>query len=296
MEKITKELDKPDSSGVSPAGPMTPPAKDRAYKGVGQAQGNIGNDARQERKQSKSSGRAPAWDERLALGANFSTQVAESFRVLRARILHPHDGRQVSKTVMVTSVLPQEGKSFVSANLAIALAQGVDQRCLLVDCDLRLPSVSRLFGVPQDQGLADYLLKRRDLADLLQRTSLEKLTLLPSGMPPPNPAELLGSRRMQHLVAELRARYPDRFVVFDTPPHLVASEAAVLSKLIDGIVLVVRHGVSGRLSIQRTVEELGREKIIGVIFNGYESNVISSRLLYRDETFYGDYYRKSARV
>lgn len=290
MEKIAKELDKADSSGAFPSGSVQPQAKDTVEKGSGHTLERIGNDAGQGRRKSKS-GRAPAWDERLALGANFSTQVAESFRVLRSRILHPHDGRQVCKTVMITSVLPQEGKSFVSANLAIAMAQGVDQRCLLVDCDLRLPSVSRLFGIPQDQGLADYLLKRRELGDLFQRTSLEKLMILPSGMPPPNPAELLGSKRMEDLITELRARYPDRFVLFDTPPHMVASETAVLSKLIDGVVLVVRHGGSGNLSIQKTAEDLGREKIIGVIFNGYESNVISSRLLYRDEYFYGDYYR-----
>lgn len=294
MEKISKELNKADSPGASPA---APPQSLREKGPVANAaspdQEKIKSDAKARR--TKSSGRAPAWDERLVLGANFSTQVAESFRVLRARILHPHDGRAVCRTVMVTSVLPQEGKSFISANLAISLAQGVDQHALLVDCDLRLPSVSRLFGISHEQGLADYLLDKSDLAQLLRKTTLEKLTILPSGLPPPNPAELLGSKRMHDLVAELRNRYPDRFVVFDTPPHMVASEAGVLAKLIDGVVLVVRHGVSGKLSIQKTVEEIGRERIIGLIFNGHESNMISSRLLYRDETFYGDYYRPRAR-
>jgi exopolysaccharide/PEP-CTERM locus tyrosine autokinase len=241
-------------------------------------------------------GRAPAWDERLVLGASFSNQVAESFRVLRARILHPHDGRPACRTVMVTSLLPREGKSFVSANLAIALAQGVDHHSLLVECDLRLPSVSRLFGISHEQGLADYLLQRRSIPELLQKTSLDKLTVLPSGMPPANPAELLASIRMQGLVAELAERYPDRVVVFDTPPYQIVSESAVLADLVDGVVLVVRHGVSSKLSILKMVEEIGRDKIIGLIFNGHENNVISSRLLYRDQTFYGDYYRQSGRV
>ncbi|OGR19510.1 MAG: hypothetical protein A2X81_03375 [Desulfobacterales bacterium GWB2_56_26] len=298
MEKITKELDKPDSPGASPVAPMVPPAKDPAEKSGGLRQDGIKNDARQARKlPARSPGRSPAWDERLVLGANFSNQVSESFRVLRSRILHPHDGRPMCRTVMVTSVLPQEGKSFVSANLAIALAQGVDHHSLLVECDLRLPSVSRLFGISHEQGLADYLLNRSEIPSLIRQTSLEKLTILPSGLPPPNPAELLGSMRMQSLVTELSARYSDRIVVFDTPPYQVVSESAVLAKLIDGVVLVVRHGVSGKLSIQKTVEEIGREKIIGLIFNGHESNIISSRLLYRDETFYGDYYRpKGSRV
>lgn len=291
MEKITKELERADSPGASPVAPMAPP-KNPAERGVGLRQDGIKNEARQGWKvPARSAVRSPAWDERLVLGANFSHQVAESFRVLRSRILHPHDGRPVCRTVMVTSVLPQEGKSFVSANLAIALAKGVDHHALLVECDLRLPSVSRLFGISHEQGLTDYLLNRSEIPSLLRPTTLEKLTILPSGLPPPNPAELLGSMRMRSLVAELAARYADRIVVFDTPPYQVVSESAVLANLVDGVVLVVRHGIAGKLSIQKTVEEIGREKIIGLIFNGHESNVISSRLLYRDETFYGDYYR-----
>lgn len=289
MEKMSKELNRVDSPGASPVVPLVVPQDPARTGGEGRRDGVRGEVRR--KVATRPPVRFPAWDERLVLGANFSNQVAESFRVLRSRILHPHDGRPVCKTVMVTSVLPQEGKSFVSANLAIALAQGVDHHCLLVECDLRLPSVSRLFGISHEQGLSEYLLNRGELPSLIRPTSLEKLTILPSGLPPSNPAELLGSIRMQSLVAELSRRYADRIVVFDTPPYQVVSESAVLARLVDGVVLVVRHGVAGKLSIQKTVEEIGRDKIIGLIFNGYESNVISSRLLYRDETFYGDYYR-----
>lgn len=236
--------------------------------------------------------RSAKWDERLVLGASFSSQVAESFRVLRSRILHPQDGGAVCRTIMVTSVLPQEGKSFVSANLGIALAQGVDQYALLVDCDLRLPSLAGLFGISGDHGLADYLQNKGEIPALIQKTSVEKLSILASGVPPFNPAELLGSIRMQSLVAELSSRYPDRFVIFDTPPFQVASEAAVLSQVVDGVVLVVRHGVSSRLLLQKAVEDIGRNKIIGLIFNGYESNFVSARMLYKSNAYYGDYYRR----
>ena len=88
------------------------------------------------------------WDERLSKVTSFSNKVAESFRVLRSKILLPQDGRPAPKTIMVTSALPREGKSFVTANLGIALAQGVDQHALLVDCDLRSPSLAQLFGIP----------------------------------------------------------------------------------------------------------------------------------------------------
>ena len=111
---------------------------------------------------------------------NVSNRITEEFRVLRSKILVPQDGRPVPKSIMVTSALPSEGKSFISANLGISLAHGVDQHSLLVDCDLRFPSVARLFGVPSEKsGLADYLQDRSELPGLIRKTSVEKLSILP---------------------------------------------------------------------------------------------------------------------
>ncbi|MCP4338404.1 MAG: polysaccharide biosynthesis tyrosine autokinase [Desulfobulbaceae bacterium] len=236
------------------------------------------------------------WDERLTKVASFSSKTAESFRVLRSKILLPQDGRPAPKTIMVTSALPREGKSFVSANLGIALAQGVDEHSLLVDCDLRVPSLAKLFGVPCERGLVDYLQGRGDVSDLLQKTSMEKLSILASGLPPANPAELLGSARMENLVAELAGRYPDRYVIFDTPPFEVASESKVLAQAVDGVVLVVRQGVSARTLIEKIISEIGRDKIIGVIFNGRKSNFISNRLVSKNHYYDGYYYSKEGRV
>ncbi len=191
---------------------------------------------------------------------------------------------------MVTSALPREGKSFVSANLGIALAQGVDQHSLVVDCDLRVPSLAQLFGVPSERGLVDYLQERADLSSLLRKTSMEKLSILASGVPPANPAELLGSERMHNLVEELASRYPDRYVIFDTPPLEVASETKVLSQAVDGVVLVVRQGISSRTLIEKFISDIGKEKIIGVIFNGHKSNFISTRLVDKSHYYYGNYY------
>jgi protein-tyrosine kinase len=231
------------------------------------------------------------WDERLLRAVNFSGQISESFRVLRSKILMPLDGRQTPKTIMVTSVRPREGKTFVTANLGIALAQCVDQYSLLVDCDLRLPSLAKLFGVPDDKGLADYLRNKAEMVDLIRKTSMEKLSILASGIPPANPAELLGSARMHGLVGELSSRYPDRFVIFDSPPLQVASESMVLAQVVDGVVLVVRYGVSTRSLVEKAIEEIGRQKIIGMIFNGHKENFITSRFINKNYLYYEDYYR-----
>ena len=236
-------------------------------------------------------GSAP-WEDRLTRAVNFSPAVSEAFRVLRAKILVPPDGRPSPRTILVTSVLPQEGKSFVSANLGVALAQGIDQHALLVDCDLRLPTLSGLLGIEGSGGLSDYLKNTEELPALIRKTSMDKLSILPSGVPPVNPAELLGSTRMNNLVAELSHRYPDRFVVFDCPPLLVASESMTLSQVVDGVVLVVRQGVTSKILLQQAIADIGKERILGVVFNGHRSNPITSRILGR--AYYGNYYRRAS--
>jgi exopolysaccharide/PEP-CTERM locus tyrosine autokinase len=235
---------------------------------------------------------AGSWDERLTEVMGFSHEAAESFRILRSRILHPDDESKIYKTIVVTSTAPKEGKSFVSANLGITLAQGVDQRSLLVDCDLRRPTLARLFGLPQQRGLADFLQNNTDLADLIQKTSIDKLTILPSGRPPVNPSELLGSARMHELVRELAERYDDRIIIFDSPPILAASETIVLSQKVDGVVLVVRQGASSRNQVKKIVELIGKEQIIGVVFNGYTRSALEAKML-GQYSYYGSYYSDS---
>lgn len=250
---------------------------------------HLGSDEKRGEQKGVSAG---AWDERLTKVTGFSSEIAESFRVLRSKILHPAGGKPVPRTIMVTSVLPQEGKSFVTANLGIALGKGVDQHSLLVDCDLRLPSLAKLLGVSNKEGLVDYLQKQQDLSLLIKKTSVDKLSILPSGHPPVNPSELLGSVRMHDMVDELSARYPDRFVIFDTPPLQVASESIVLSQVVDAVVLVVRHGVAGLPLVERVISDIGKHKIIGVIFNGHKTNYFTSRFVDKQQNYYGGYYQK----
>ncbi len=234
---------------------------------------------------------AGAWDERLSNVTHSSTGVAESIRILRTRILYPQDGRKPPQTIMITSSAPQEGKSFVSANLAVTMARGLDQYSLLVDCDLRRPSLAGMFGLSSicRRGLSDYLKEDYDLAELIHKTSVEKLSILASGEPPVNPAELLSSERMAKMVAELSSRYKDRFIIFDTPPYQVASESNVLAKEVDGVVLVVGYGKSDKSQVKNMVELIGAEKIIGVVFNGMRNSYIHKKVFASYES-YGGYY------
>lgn len=231
------------------------------------------------------------WDERLLQATGFSNLISESFRLLRSKLLKPPDGRPVPKSIMVTSALPQEGKSFIAANLAISLAHGVDQHCLLVDCDLRLPSLAKSLGVENHVGLVDYLRGEANLSSLIQKTAVDKLSIVASGIAPANPSELLGSSRMQDLVEELSARYPDRIVIFDSPPVNVASESIVLGQVVDGVVLVVRHGKAGKMLLHKVISDIGRDKIVGVVFNGQKQSLLASKLFYGQQSYYGGYYK-----
>ena len=228
------------------------------------------------------------WDERLFKAVNDNIYVPEIFKTLRLRMLYPGKDRQPPKTVMIASVVPDEGKSFVTANLGISLAQGMDQHSLLVDCDLRQPTLASLFGLEFTSGLVDYLSEKGDISDLIEKTSINKLSLLASGKPPQNPAELLSSGRMKRLVDELADRYDDRIIIFDTPPASVASESLVLAQQVDAIVLVVREGSARREDIQKVVSVLGSEKIIGIVFNGQTTNFLEKPLMYYAKGYYAN--------
>ncbi|WP_136807981.1 polysaccharide biosynthesis tyrosine autokinase [Desulfosediminicola flagellatus] len=231
------------------------------------------------------------WDERIDMVSNRSSQASEAFRVLRSRIMFPENGISRPKTIMVASSAPEEGKSFVSINLAVAIARGLDQYSLLVDCDLRRPSILRLLGMEGtvSDGLTEYLREESDLPALIHKTAVEKLSFMGSGTIPANPAELLSSGRMSRLVNELSGRYTDRFIIFDSPPFQVASEAIVLSKKVDGVVIVVGSGKSDRTKIKTMVENIGPDKVIGVVFNSHKEGYFAKKL-FNPYGGYGHYY------
>ena len=194
---------------------------------------------------------------------------AEIFKVLRNNILFPKDGSP-PPSIMVTSAMPEDGKSFIAANLAISIAMGIEDHVLLMDCDMRRSNIHRKFGYDDNvPGLSEYLSKDIPLHSLLKKTPVEKLTILPGGRIPDNPSELISSQRMKDLLHESINRYKDRFIILDTPPPRLTAETTALAKYVDGILIVIRSGVTKKSSVEALVETLGRDKIIGVVLNGY---------------------------
>jgi protein-tyrosine kinase len=194
---------------------------------------------------------------------------AEIFKMLRNNILFPKDGVP-PPSIMITSATPGDGKSFIAANLAVSIAQGIEEHVLLMDCDMRRSSIHRKFGFSDNvQGLSEYLSKNMPLPSLLKKTIVEKLSILPGGQTPNNPAELLSSQRMKDLLDETKSRYKDRFIIVDSPPPQLTAETTALAKYIDGILIVVRSGKTPRNLVESLIEKLGREKIIGVVLNAY---------------------------
>lgn len=203
---------------------------------------------------------------------------AEQFRKLRTFFLK-RKSSEFPKTIIVTSATSSEGKSFVAANFAIGIAHDFHSHALLVDCDLRNPTLGHWFGLENGKGLSDYLTGSVNISELIMKTEVERLTLLPGGKAQDNPAELIGSKKMEALVHELKSRYHDRYVIFDTTPLLSTSESEVLAKMVDEILIVVRAGVTPRETLKQAIASLEKKKILGFVLNDLEfkSSGLSSR-------------------
>jgi non-specific protein-tyrosine kinase len=195
-----------------------------------------------------------------------SSAAAEAYRTLRTNLLFSSLDRPLH-TILITSSAPNEGKSTTLANLAVTMAEA-EQRVLIVDCDLRRPSLHTLFGLPNEHGLTSSMLEQAESALPIQATSVPGLRLLPSGPLPPRPADLLGSRRMGALLERLR-READ-IVLFDTPPVGAVTDAAVLAPQMDGVLLVLHAGQTRRDRAREARQILDKVKanIVGVVLNG----------------------------
>jgi protein-tyrosine kinase len=218
---------------------------------------------------------------------------AELFRVLRARILFPVSGKP-PKSILVTSAVPGDGKSFVASNLAVNLAQNIDETVLLVDCDLRKPVIHKNFGFNSVKGLSEHLTNNTKVDHLFLKTVVDKLTLLPAGKPPANPSEILSSAKMADLVKELKSRYDDRYLIIDTPPPLIAPETSAIAKLVDGIIVVIKCGSTPLDLFEEMISNLGKRKIIGAVFNQYDMPSSSYYGYGKYRKYYKKYYKKSS--
>jgi len=216
---------------------------------------------------------------------------SEMFKILRGNILHPVKNTTPPKSILITSTLPGEGKSFVSANLAVSIAQNINEHVLLMDCDVRRPSIHTIFGLGDTPGLTEYLNKKVLLTDVLLKTDVKKLTILPGGDPPQNPAELLSSQEMATLISEVKERYKDRYIIIDSPPPQLTAETSAIARQVDGVILVVKSGRTPREMVNELVESIGREKILGVVMNWFDLRS-SSYYGYGKYSKYGQYKHK----
>jgi polysaccharide biosynthesis transport protein len=208
-----------------------------------------------------------------------SSILAEAFRNLRTSVVYATPDRP-PKTMLVTSLQQQDGKTSVSTNCAITLAQLGMGDVLLVDADMRHPDLHGIFGVPQAPGLSDLLVGGVEVTAVIRPTRVPGLFVIPAGPIPTNPTELLFSPRFTQALAALGERFAH--IVIDTPPMLGVSDTLVLAPRVEGVILVVRHGHTGRDAAQRAVQMLGsvRAQVLGVVLNHADARTTTAGYQY----------------
>lgn len=218
-------------------------------------------------------------------GDQHHSVLAEAFRSLRTSVLLS-TADQPPRTLLVSSSQPGEGKTTISANLAISLAQ-LGRRVLLIDGDMRRPSVRKVFETPNGLGLVSYLTGQQDWRLEARPVGIENLDVLPCGPVPPNPAELLSSERMRTLLEEAKAEY--QFVLVDSPPLLNVADSRILATMVEGVVLVVKGGTTPRELAQRAqtyARDVGAN-LIGVVLNNLDVRSGDDYYRYYHYEYYG---------
>ncbi|HEY0490691.1 MAG TPA: XrtA-associated tyrosine autokinase [Telluria sp.] len=209
----------------------------------------------------------------LVTAAGGRTPLVEDFRIIKRPLLkrafaEAAPGARPANLIMITSSLPGEGKTFCAINLAMSIAMELDHTVLLIDADVARPSVLSTLGLPAERGLMDVLLDDKlDVADVMLRTNVDTLSILPAGTSNPRATELLASQTMNTLVEEIASRYPDRIVIFDSPPLLLTSEAHVLASHMGQIVVVVEAEETTQHAVQEALAQLEGMDNVNLIYN-----------------------------
>jgi capsular exopolysaccharide synthesis family protein len=201
--------------------------------------------------------------EKVVVDQDMSPVSREQYRRMAA-VLHDAQGHQGLRVIMVVSAVPGEGKTLTAANLALTLSESYQKRVLLIDADLRKPTVHQIFRLNTTMGLADGLRSAPNVKLVLRQVS-EQLTVLPAGRPTSDPMAVLTSDRMHRVVAEARETFD--WVIIDTPPLMLLPDAHLLAALIDGAVLVVRANSTPHDLVKRAAEIVGRDRITGIVLN-----------------------------
>lgn len=192
---------------------------------------------------------------------------AEVFRTLRSRLYRLRKQLPL-RSLLITSALPEEGKSFIANNLSLAIAQQHGRRALLIDADLRMPSQHRLLGAPQSPGLADYLRGEVDVPDIMQRGLQHELYFIPAGHTATHPVELIGNGKMNALLDHMTQIFD--WVILDSPPMAPVSDASLLADMCDGALLVVRQSMTPYDLAQKARADFKNTPLVGVVLNGVD--------------------------
>jgi protein-tyrosine kinase len=217
---------------------------------------------------------------------------AEEIRLIKRTLLRQafSDGRPQGKShlIMVTSARPSEGKTFMAINLALSMALEKDITVLLIDADVAQPAVPGVLGFESDRGLLDLLVDPKlDMSEVMIRTNIETLSVLPAGRDMPNANELLASAKMEALVDDIARRYPDRVIIFDTPPVLVRTETSVLAAHVGQVAFVIEAEHTNETAVKESLELLNGCSNIGLILNKLRSSYGTERF----GQYYGRYKR-----
>ncbi|WP_027954850.1 CpsD/CapB family tyrosine-protein kinase [Halobacillus kuroshimensis] len=207
---------------------------------------------------------------------NPKSPIAEQFRTIRTNLQFTSVDKDL-ETIVVTSANPSEGKSVTTANVAVVFAQQ-GKRVLLVDADLRKPTIHYTFRVPNTIGLSNYLIGAQKVSEIASHTDLNKLDVITCGPIPPNPSELLGSNKMKEFIEEAKHTYD--MIIFDTPPVHAVTDSQVLGNFVDGVLLVVRSKQTEKDSAVKAKEQLEQSQanILGVVLN--DQDIKSSNYYY----------------
>jgi len=218
------------------------------------------------------------------LNSKSSFSLVEDYKAIRANIIFsiPADG---CKLIGITSADSMEGKSINCLNQAITFAE-TGARVLVMDCDLRLPKLGRLLAQTSVPGVSNVLVGLSNLTEAIQKTEYKGLDVLLSGTIPPNPSELLGSAKMKALLEQLKSQYD--YILVDTPPINVVSDALVLSEFLTGVVIIVRSGVTEKESVRSAVEQL---RFVNATILGFVLNAVPDERSKRYKKYYSKYDR-----
>jgi exopolysaccharide/PEP-CTERM locus tyrosine autokinase len=201
------------------------------------------------------------------------SQLAEEFRVIKRPLVNNMQGGELngikrSNLILICSSLPGEGKTFVSINLALSIANELDKSVLLIDADVEKPSISKQLGIKQYPGLIEYLENDQvTFSDILLKTDLPNLNVIPAGKRHKYSTELLSSQRMYLFADEVSHRYKDRIVVFDSPPLLVATQAQILAELVGQVVLVIAAEETPQNVVNESVAKLTKCDVVMTLLN-----------------------------